>query len=250
MASRVQAHLEDLLVDADRGPRVAELLVAELRLLEQEVLALRIGVRGLGAPLDHLQQRGVIAGLLVERLEGDQRPPVVAAELERLRVVLLREIGLSEGRARGLGDPERHLQLQVAVDDVRGHRPEQIRRAPRACPWRPRAARLARSTAGAPGRRPPRAGRATHRTVRAGRRGGAPLRPSPPERSWSACPRSSPRSPPRSRGREAASREGRRPRRADAGSRRPRGGPSSSLSIASSAARQRSCDGSISSAWR
>ena len=126
MACGVQRHLEDLLVDPDRRARVAELLVAELRLLEEELLALLIGLGGLGPPLDHVEQRGVVARLLVERFEGHERAPIVAAELESLRVVLLRERRLSEGRARDLGDPERDLELQIPVDDVADRRAQEL----------------------------------------------------------------------------------------------------------------------------
>ena len=40
MASASSAEIEDLLVDGDGGARVAELLVAEAGLLEEELLAL------------------------------------------------------------------------------------------------------------------------------------------------------------------------------------------------------------------
>ncbi len=124
--SRVEAHLEDLLVDPDRRSRVAELLVVELRLLEEELLPLPVVLGHLGAALDHLEERRVVAGLFVERLERHEGAAVVGPEVERLLVVLLREAGLAERRARDLRDAERDLELQLAVADLLDRRPEEL----------------------------------------------------------------------------------------------------------------------------
>ena len=98
---RVQAEIEDLLVDPDGRARVAELLVGEARLFEEELLALRLALGRIGPALDHLEERGVARRLLVERLQRHQRAPVVAAQLQRPGVVLAaREPGRPAASAR------------------------------------------------------------------------------------------------------------------------------------------------------
>ncbi len=115
---RVDPGVEDLLVDGDGAAGVGQTLVREARLLEKQLLALRLVLGRVRAPLDDVEQRRVVAELPVERLEGSQHAPVVAAQVERLDEVLLGERGVAQGRPRDLGDPQRHVELDVAVQDV------------------------------------------------------------------------------------------------------------------------------------
>ena len=118
---RVDGDLEGRLEPLDRLLRVLELVAEQLALAQDELLALGLALGGLLALPQDVEQRLRVTLLLVERLEGHHRAALVGAGLERLLVVLDRQVGLLEALARELPDAEVDLQLDVAVEDVGSH---------------------------------------------------------------------------------------------------------------------------------
>ena len=118
---RVHAELEDLLVGGDRAIAVLEGLVADARFLVENGALRRVIGRDLGAALQDLEQRLVLATLFVELLEGEERASVVGTQLEDPLVVLLRERGVREVGPRHFGDAERERDLLLLVENIRDH---------------------------------------------------------------------------------------------------------------------------------
>ena len=115
----VEAGVQDLLVGVDRRARVVHRLVREARLLVEDDLPLFVVLGDIGAALEDVQQRRRVLRLLVDRLQRFERALLVAALLERLHVVVARARRVGELGAREPGDLQRHVELEIAVRDVR-----------------------------------------------------------------------------------------------------------------------------------
>jgi hypothetical protein len=115
----VERKIEDGLVDGDGGVGIAERRRAELSLPEKELLFLGIGIGGVDASLQDVEQRGTVARLFVQRFERRERALVVGPDVERLLVVSAGEIAVAELGARQLADAQARRELHVLVEDVR-----------------------------------------------------------------------------------------------------------------------------------
>ena len=115
----VHRQIEDLLVDRDGPGAVLKLFVRQRRPLEEQSLALLVGVRDLRPPLENVEQGGWLVQLLVERRERLQRTPVIGTDLQRLAIELEGELAIRELYPSERRDLQRDVELLVLGRDVR-----------------------------------------------------------------------------------------------------------------------------------
>ena len=243
-ASR-RAVADQLLQRLDRRTRLVQALLVDLGLAREQA-------RGAGSAslassplrLSTRDQRAVIAGALVQRLERVERLGVVGHILEQLGVVRERELRVLQARARGARDAPFDLGLELAVADLGRDLGQQRRRSRRNGPKPPPGDRARAATRTAPDHRRRHAPHARCcRTRDCDRRVRCP-RPRPRGAARRACPAGR-RYPAAPRARPAGARTTRSPRSAAQPGARPRAAPLCDVPdmIASSAARLPACVG-------
>ncbi len=114
----VEAHRHDGLVRLRGRRAVAELALRHPGLLAQERAAGLVGRREVGLAPEHGEELGVLAALLVERLEGVQGGLVVGPLVQGLLVVRPRARPVVEVAPRQLGHLHQHRDLQLRVEQL------------------------------------------------------------------------------------------------------------------------------------
>ena len=115
---RVEPEVRDLFIGRDRAICILQRLVADAGELVEDVALVVVAGRDLGAPLEHVDEVLVLAALLVDLFERDERLLVLGPELERAPVARLRELDVVYFHAGQLGDANVHADLFVLVEDV------------------------------------------------------------------------------------------------------------------------------------
>ena len=115
-----QAQVQDGLVDLDGAGLVFQHFCQQAGAPVEKLLLLVLRLGHVHAALQDFEQRLGIARFLVERLERRQGGWLVRTEVERLPVVLAREVAIGQAMAAELGDSERDGELQLAVEQA-GH---------------------------------------------------------------------------------------------------------------------------------